>query len=321
MIHILTGSDFFEILVHPLDALLLGESHIHLAPSVLRHRIGHRAAADDAGIDRGTFFVVRFLLDVEDFVGQLLYRASAVLGIVSRVSPHAGDLEHVLRHALALDDDAIILETGFQVESHEGAFRFLLEIRRSVRFPMGHFLITGENNFQRVLIIACFGEEFHSVEKNGDAALHIQDAWACHLAIGHSEGTSRRGAVSKNGIHVTGEDHEGLRHVPLLGDEHISCLFIFMETDRETEACEELFDILPDCIDASLISGPAVSVHQSPPGLHHSGFIFIDLCEKRLYVLHVCLLLRIGIWDMDAFDCFAIARSLEPGAWSLYSVQ
>ena len=290
MVHIPARRNFFEILIHSLDALLLGEAHIHLAPSMLRHRIGYRAAADDAGIDGSAFLVVRFLLDVQDFVRQLFYRASAVLGIVSRMSAHAGDFEHVLRHPFALDDDAIIQETGFHIESHERALGLLTEIRNSVRFPMSHFLIAGKNNFDRILVIACFGEEFHGVEKDGNAALHVQHPGACDFAVGDGKRTSRRGAICENRVHVAGEDDERLRHVPFLGDEHISCLFVFVKADGKAKTCEELFDVLSHQIHAGLISRTAVPVYQRPPSLHHGGFIFIDFGEERLYILHDCLL-------------------------------
>ncbi len=186
---------------------------------------------------------------------------------------HTGDFKHILRHAFAFDDDAVVQEPRFHIESHECALGLLAEIRHRIGFPVSHFFIARQNNFQRILVIACFGEEFHRIEENGDAALHVQHARARHFAVFDGEGPRRRCAVSKDRIHVARQDNKGLRHIALLGHQHISCLLIAMETNGEAESGQEFLDVLPYCIDARFVAGAAIPIHQHTPGISHGRLV------------------------------------------------
>ena len=144
---------------------------------------------------------------------------------------------------------------------------------------MPHFFIASQNDFDRIAVITAFEQEFHRIEKNGDTALHIQNTRAGDFAVFDGKRTSRRCTIRKDGIHMPCQDDEGLTHVAVLCDKHISCLLIGMKTHRKAKCFKEMPDVLPYCIDSCLIGRAAVTIDQHAPCPPHGFFIFIHLGE------------------------------------------
>ncbi len=198
--------DFFQRFVYPVQALLSAETDIQNAPGMLRNGIGHGASPDDAAVQGGSLLKICQLLDVQDFVAQFFHRRAAVFRIISCMGSHAVYVDPVPAASFSFNDDAIVHETGFHIETHDGSFGLFQEIIPRMGTAMAHFFVSCQDDADTITVITDFRQKFHGREENGDSALHIQHPGAVRFSIFHGKGALCRLSVLENRIHMTRED-------------------------------------------------------------------------------------------------------------------
>lgn len=198
----------------------------------------------------------------------------------------AVEMEEVLGHSFPLDDDAVVQEARFHIESHDSASGLFQVVFGGAGIGVARFFIAGENDFDGVPVIAIFSEQLRHVEEDGHASFHVESPGTGDPVSVHMEGPLFSGAFHEDRVHVAGEDDKGLHHISVFRHQHISCLFIGMEMDGEAGVFQERCRLFSYGIYAVLIVGPAVPVHQFPPGVHHGRLPGLYVFEKFFGFFH-----------------------------------